>query len=232
VLALTPFSDPEEVLLAIRPVSDRIHLGLHSLLPVTRSYFDGLGLPLDKALHAMLTRHRLKHLLLEQQIRAEDEVTEENMDFSVKGISNCGLIVSAGNCVLRVLKCNNCELPPAGSNERYEFYQRNLAFPASDSYPGEPMPRLNLVAAWNTTSTHDLGTFSIVCPFGQSEKAVANKWWKTLMLPRILPVLDPMPAEPTLEEITPKLDTEMGLESEKPHDPETDRPNGLSHDAD
>lgn len=226
---LTPFSDPDVVLSAIRPVSDRIHLGLHSLLPVTRSYFEGLRLPLDKALHAMLTRHRLKHRLLDQQIRAEDE---ENTDFSVKGISNCGLIVTTGNIVLRVLKWHNCELPAAGSNERYEFYQHNLfAFTENDPYPEEVVPRLNLVAAWNTTSTHDLGTFSIVCPFGQADKEVAAKWWKTLTLPTVLPELDPMPAEPTLEEITPKLDTEVGLEPKKPHDSETDRP-GLSHDAD
>jgi hypothetical protein len=207
VSALTPFTEPDDVLGSIRQMTDRIHLGLHRLLPETRKYFESHNLPVDKALHAMLTRFELKHHLLAHQIAATNEEDTEDLAFSVRGVANCGLVISGPGCVLRILKSHNAELPLSASRERSEFYQGNLfAFEANDPYPDRPIPPLNLVGAWETNPDHGLGSFSIVCPWGEVGNRVQNKWWRTLLLPTALPPAseEMMPPEPSLDEITPK----------------------------
>jgi len=202
---LTPFSDPDEVLLSIKSLVDRIHLGLHQLLPLTREWFDKQGLPVDKACHAMMTRFRLKHRLLAQQIEAEDE--EELDDFSVEGASNCGLVIRGASCTLRLLKWRNGELPPSASKQRRDFYQFNLfAFETNDPFPDAPIPPLNLVAAWETNEYHELRSLAIVCPWGENQGRVQNKWMKTLDPAVVAPVplLGKFPPEPQLDEITLK----------------------------
>src|SRR5580698_1568825 len=124
MLELTPLTDPDEVLRTIKPVVDKIHIGLFELLPITRGWFDLQRLPVDKACHAMMTRFRLKHRLLNQQINAEDE--EPTSEFSLQPVSNCGLVITNPKFVLRVLKWHNCELPPPASKQRRDFYQFNL----------------------------------------------------------------------------------------------------------
>jgi hypothetical protein len=220
--SLTPFTDADEVLSAIKGLTDRIHLGLYRLLPITkRSFFESLGLPVDRSLHAMMTRFRLKHQLLDEQIDATDEEQDGLADgdhFSVKGVANCGLVVSTQSCVLRVLKSRNGELPPSASRERADFYQFNLfSFESSDPYPDRPLPPLNLVAAWETNGEHELGSFSIVCPWGESDNRVHNKWSRALQLPTGPPAAMPqsmetLPPEPSLDEITRKdRGSEFGL---------------------
>ena len=81
---LTPFTSPEEVLAAIKPVTDRVHLGLHHLLPSTRTYFESKRFPVHKSLHAHLTRFELKQHLLAQQISASDEEEFDSEPFSVR----------------------------------------------------------------------------------------------------------------------------------------------------
>jgi hypothetical protein len=220
VPALTPFTDPDEVLATIRGITDRIHLGLHRLLPSTRKYFESRELPIDKSLHAMMTRFHLKHELLDQQIAATNEEDQEDGAFSVKGVANCGLVISGPSCILRILKWHDGELPPSGSHERFQFYQDNLfAFETNDPFPDRPVPPLNLVGAWETTPDHDLRSFSIVCAWGEVDNRVQSKWWRTLSLPAqpqivASPIAEALPPEPTLEEITPKNDNDLGAQGE------------------
>ena len=68
------------------------------------------------------------------------------------------------------------------------------------------MPPLNLVAAWDATEEHELATLSLVCPWGEKENKVRSKWWRTLELPFISEMGDPLPPEPELDEITAKDD--------------------------
>jgi hypothetical protein len=209
MILLTPFSDPDAVLAAIKPLTDQVHVGLHRLLPTTRAYFDSQNKPVDKTLHAMLTRYQLRHYLLSKCISAENEEDLGNAPFSVRGLSNCGLVVSCVNCVFRILKWHNCELPASTSAGRFQFYQENLySFEPNDPFPGSPVPPLNLVGAWNTDAAHDLASFSVVCPFGEVNGRVASKWWRTLQLPEdvsaALSSLEPVPPEPELNEITLK----------------------------
>jgi hypothetical protein len=158
----------------------------------------------------MMTRFRLKHQLLAQQIDATDEPTDEDTFFSVKGVANCGLVITSPSCLLRILKWRNGELPPSASKERSEFYQGNLfAFEPNDPFPDRPIPPLNLVVAWETNADHELQSFSVVCPWGESGNRVQNKWWRTLHLPMDLqpkpsPSVDALPPEPSLDEITRK----------------------------
>lgn len=203
---LTPFSNPDEVLQTIKHVTERIHLGLHKLLPETRrAYFEKRGFPVDKALHAMLTRFELKHHLILQQILAENEEEVDGGHYSIRAVSNCGLIVHASNCVLRILKWHDRELPSATSNERCAFYQHNLfAFETNDPHPDKPMPPLNLVAAWDATEDHELATLSLVCPWGETDNKVHSKWWRTLELPPVADLGETLPPEPALDEITAK----------------------------
>lgn len=205
---LTPFTEPDDVLAAIKPLTDCVHLGLYKLLPTTRRYFESQGKPIDKSLHAMLTRYELKLYLLSKKISAADEEEQNGTQYSVRGLANCGLVINCGNCVFRVLKWHNCELPPSSSDERFQFYQGNLyTFDSNDPFPDSPLPPLNLVGAWNTNSDHDLASFSVVCPFGEVDNRVNNKWWRTLQLPsEKLPLSlapsEAVPLEPMLDEIT------------------------------
>ena len=118
-------------------------------------------------------------------------------------------MISTVNCVLRVLKWHKNELPPSTSGGRFDFYQHNLfALEGNDPHPEDPIPPLNLVAAWNTDADHALDSFSIVCPLGEVDHHVEIKWWRTLPLPPLgspPPALVRIPPEPTLDEITPKL---------------------------
>jgi hypothetical protein len=223
---LTPFTDPTEVLSSIKGLTDRIHVGLYRLLPITRGYFESLALPVEKTLHAMLTRHRLRHQLSDQQIDARNEETSDERIFDVRGVPNCGLVISGSNYVLRILKWRNGELPPASTKGRYDFYQGNLfAFETNDPFPESPVPPLNLVAAWETNEEHELRSFSVVCPWGEIDNRVQSKWWRTLDLPiqpaTVLPheILSP---EPDLDEITPK-NQRGGLE------PSTEGTSGTTH---
>lgn len=200
----TPFSDPDDVLAAVKPVTDVIHSGLADFLPLTRQYFDSKARPVDKALHAMMTRFELRWLLTRQQIPAENE-EEVDGRYLVHNLANCGLVVHVANCTLRVLKSKDFELPPSNSHQRADFYQQNLFFEATDPNPDIDVPPLNLVAAWNTDLNHELGSFSIVCPWGENDGKVNNKWWRTLSLGgSAIPRVQLLPPEPSLDEITPK----------------------------
>ena len=203
---LTPFTDPDEVLAAIQPITKRVHSGLHRLLPQTRRWFESKGVPVDKALHAMMTRFELKNELRTEQIFAVEEEELDPSSFTIEGVANCGLVIRGPNCVLRLLKWRNQELPRSASKERFEFYQGNLfAFETNDPFPDSAIPPLNLVAAWETTPEHELQSFSIVCPFGECAFGVTSKWWRTLELPlEEKPRAETLPSEPVLDEITPK----------------------------
>lgn len=216
---LTPFTDPEEVLQRIKPVSDAIHLGLRRLLPITRNWFEMQKVPVDKACHAMMTRVLLKKELMEKQLMVSDEV-DESPEFRVQGLPNCGLIITSPDYNLRVLKSRDGELPPAQSAQRHDFYQGNLfTFETDDPHPDAPIPPLNLVAAWETDREHDLRSLAIVCPWGQSDSHVECKWGRTLLLPiqegPPASHLEVFPPEPALDEITPRDTNESGSESNK-----------------
>lgn len=207
---LTPFSEPDEVVAAIKHLTDQVHLGLYRLLPQTREYFDSQKKPVDKALHAMMTRYQLRDYLISKRISAEDEDEPDSISYSVKGVANCGLVVRCVNCVFRILKWHNCELPASTSNERFQFYQGNLySFESNDPFPDSAVPPLNLVGAWNTNADHELASFSVVCPFGEADGKVSSKWWRTLELPSVelansILALESAPPEPELNEITLK----------------------------
>ena len=216
---LTPFSDPEEVLRRIKPVTDSIHLGLRHLLPITRQWFETQNVTIDKACHAMMTRVLLKRELMEKQLMVSDEV-DEQPEFRVQGLANCGLIITGTDYNLRVLKSRDGELPPAQSMQRHDFYQGNLfTFEVDDPHPDAPIPPLNLVAAWETDREHDLRSLAIVCPWGQSDNRVVCKWGRTLVLPiQDSPApshLEVLPPEPALDEITPRDTAEPRTQSIK-----------------
>lgn len=200
---------------AIRPVTDLIHAGLHSILPETRSYFEVRNRPVNKALHAMLTRFELLHRLKDAKLQVDEEPDQPGYEIDEQ--ANCGLIVNTPDCVLRVLKSTNGQLPPSASKERAGFYQHNLfAFDAvNDPYPDQAVPPLNLVAVWNTNPLHELDTFSIVCPFGESENKVRYRWWRPLELPMLRSSAIPLPPEPELDEITLKR-VSKDLNNEQP----------------
>ena len=128
MIELTPFTEPEIVLAAIKSISDPIHLGLHSLLPKTRKqFFESQGYPIDKALHSMMTRYELRMYLAAAHIAAvEEKELPLAGDYRIEGLANCGLVINAPGFILRVLKCPNNKLPRPHSQERFEFYQGNL----------------------------------------------------------------------------------------------------------
>lgn len=156
--------DPAVILKATAPATSLIYEALENGFQQTRTFFDGMGKPINRFLFPNLVRYFVKeHLTSAGQDVIEEEETEVQ-SLEMANIANNGLFMVFGGYQIRILKADRGGLPhPGHSRAKRGFYaQQSSFFPLLN---GElRVTSLNLVVLWDNLLNHSLAALRMVCP--------------------------------------------------------------------
>jgi hypothetical protein len=140
-----------------------INASLEDSLPKARTTFDLFNGPVDLAVHAPITRYLVKQYLAERNTTSNNE---EDQDFELPHVPNCGLCVVTDHGEIRILKTTVDGVPKAFSKARMRFYSSNQMVFDFDGRPNLEIENrlLSLVILWEMDSDHKYVGMEIGCP--------------------------------------------------------------------
>jgi hypothetical protein len=153
----------------------RIDQALASALPNAKKTFGLFEGPVDLAVHAPWTRY-----LVKLQLQSKEQVFDEDqMEFSMLRVPNCGLCIRTPDGDIRILKCPTEGIPKALSDARIRFVTNNqMVFSFAEEEPMQ-VRTLNLFVLWRMDANHDYLGFDIACPQKATDKGDVECYWMT-----------------------------------------------------
>jgi hypothetical protein len=151
------------VLEAFADIFALINTSLEDSLPKARTMFDLFNGPVDLAVHAPITRYLVKLYLAERSTTSNNE---EDLDFELQKVSNCGLCIATAYGEMRILKATADGVPKAFSDARIRFCSSNQMVFDFDGKPNLEIENrsVNLVVLWKMDSDHQYLGMEIACP--------------------------------------------------------------------
>jgi hypothetical protein len=191
------------VLAAFDAILCSIDEALRDALPKALNFFGLLDGKVDLAVHAPITRFIVKKSLAKRSTTAEDE---DEVEFHLQKVSNCGLCVQTPLGAVRILKATQDGLPKALSEARVRFSSNNqlvLEF-SPDDKPEEVMS-LNLFVLWTMDRNYQYTGMEIACPRRTDKEGTIDCFWITKWHSDIqaLPSTSAPSLSPDLDEIKP-----------------------------
>lgn len=189
------------VMTAFDEVFASINGALREALPQALNLFKLLDGSVDLAVHAPITRYIVKQSLAR---RNTDAVDEDEVSFSLKRVSNCGLCVQTPYGTVRVLKSTHDGLPKATSDARVLFSTTNqLVLEFVPRKGAERVLSLNLFVLWSMSSDYEYTGMQIACPRHVDDEGVIECYWITKWKAAEATAVDPeiKPVSDDLDEI-------------------------------
>jgi hypothetical protein len=150
---------------------------LRASLPKALNIFKLLDGKVDLAVHAPITRYAVKQFLAKKSTTAQDE---DEVQFHLQKVSNCGLCIQTSLGAVRVLKATQEGLPKALSDARARFSSSNqmvLEFPSDDF--SEQVQSLNLFVLWTMDREYQYTGMEIACPRRAEADGTIDCFWVT-----------------------------------------------------
>jgi len=170
-------------------------------LPKVKNTFALHEGPIDLAVHAPWTRYLVR---LELAKKSKELFDEDDIEFDMIRVANCGLCVRTTHGDVRILKSSGEGLPKALSDARIRFVANNQM---SFSFAQEVLPKLeglNLFALWRMDADHSYLGLDIACPKKADDKGIIECYWiarwrKSAII--AAPRTPQVPVAPDLDEI-------------------------------
>jgi hypothetical protein len=154
-------------------IFQEIDVALRDALPKVKNTFALHEGPVDLAVHAPWTRY-LVRLDLSKKRNAVFE--EDEVEFDLLRVSNCGLCIRTGQGDIRVLKSASDGLPKAHSDARIRFVANNqLSFFFAEEIAH--LRTLNLFVLWRMDAEHNYLGMDIACPKETRDKGDIDCYW-------------------------------------------------------
>jgi hypothetical protein len=143
-------------------------------LPKAKSTFALHEGPVDLAVHAPWTRY-LVRLTLEK--KSNELIDEDDVEFDMARVSNCGLCIRTPEGEIRVLKSPGEGLPKALSDARVSFVVNNQLVFSFAEEDEAPKRSLNLFVLWKMDADHKYLGMDIACPKTAHKKGDIECYW-------------------------------------------------------
>jgi hypothetical protein len=166
-------SHQESVISHFRDQFSRIDEALAAALPKAKQTFALYDGPVDLAVHAPLTRY-----LVKLQLESKEQLFEEDeTEFNMLRVPNCGLCLRTPDGDVRILKCPPEGMPKALSDARIRFVTNNqMVFSFAEEIPLQVLA-LNLFVLWRMGPNHEYLGFDIACPRKADDKGEVECYW-------------------------------------------------------
>ena len=179
---------------------DEIDHALRGALPKVKNTFALHEGPMDLAVHAPWTRYLVR---LQLSKKSEDLIDENEVEFNMVRVSNCGLCVRTAYGDVRILKSPGEGLPKALTDARVRFVTNNqLAFAFAVESVSH-LESLNLFALWRMDGEHRYLGMDIACPKETRDKGDIACYWIAPWTKRtdVAVITRQTPVAPDLDEI-------------------------------
>lgn len=179
-----------------------IDLAFKSSLPKAKNTFELHDGPVDLAVHAPWTRYLVRQELVKKSKNVFDQ---DDIDFDLLRVANCGLCVRTPQGDIRILKSPSDGLPKALSDARIRFVTSNqMVF----AFAQEMIPQLrslNLFVLWKMDSNYEYVGLEIACPRTTNSQGEVGCYWIARWDNKSTPatVTPTTFATPDLDEIVP-----------------------------
>ena len=164
----------DAVMAHFHEVLQEVDDSLRESLPKVKSTFALHEGPVDLAVHAPWTRYLVRLGLL---ARSKEVFEEDDVNFNLLRVSNCGLCIRTAQGDIRILKSPSDGLPKAHSDARVRFVSNNqMAFFFADEKALQ-LRSLNLFVLWRMDSEHQYLGMEIACPKETHDKGYIDCYW-------------------------------------------------------
>jgi hypothetical protein len=150
-----------------------IDVALRGALPKVKNTFALHEGPVDLAVHAPWTRYLVR---LDLSKRSNSVFDEDDVEFDLLRVSNCGLCIRTAQGDIRILKSAGDGLPKAHSDARISFVANNqMSFFFAEETA--QLRTLNLFVLWRTDAEHQYLGMDIACPKETRDKGDIDCYW-------------------------------------------------------
>jgi hypothetical protein len=153
---------------------EEIDSALQSALPKVKSTFALHEGPVDLAVHAPWTRYLVRLALSK---KSNEVFEEDDVEFDLLRVSNCGLCIRTNFGDIRILKSPADGLPKALSDARVSFVMNNQMEFAFAEESAQQAQTLNLFVLWRMDANHEYLGMDIACPRDTRNKGDIECYW-------------------------------------------------------
>ena len=203
-----------EVATEIEPILDVIADALNQAMARTAFFFNAENELPDRYLHPALVRWYAKRRLTESGHDVSED--EPDLAFTRDELANNGLLLSHRDVQVRVLKCDDGELPVPNSIARQGYYSQQVEMRFLENGDVSQF-RMNLVLLWDVNDNYELSRLILVYPRsgGRSRTSVEEYWRIELPVPAPA-TIEVGELEVEVEDLPITLAREEVSETEKP----------------